>query len=671
MSFLAPLGLAALIGVPLIIVFHMRHFTPIERPVPTLRFWLAAEPVRTDDSRFKLPPLSLLLLLQLLAVGLLGLALARPAVSDALAGIAQRTEPRHLVVILDGSTSMSAIDTESGVTRYEAARAEAVSRLEGLREGDTATVMVLGSQVHTMQASDAADIGELARRVAVWDLPGGIADLNGALRLVADLDLPGVREDILLLSDGAASADPALAGELNAEVTLERFGAAESPNLAITEVVSRPAAENPARSDLYVQVANFSEQPQSTTLLVAADGFEAARRDIQIDGNEAVDVVIDTLPEDASDVVIEVRSTDPLFADNQAALTLNQEAGFSLRILIVSDSLSQLRRALAALPGTSVVEVSSAESLRGEIPAGPYDLVVYDGASPTQGDVPDVPLLIVNPPRDGLIATLGMITIPTVERVRANDPVLRGVDFSGVTFRETPVHELDVSAVEIIGAAEGPLIYRARAPATNQPMIVVAFDVQQSNLPQRIAFPILIANIVGELTPNPLPPTVPLGDPVTYTPRASAVTVRVTDPAGAMVDLPVEPAEATAGTDDALNGASPPRSRDVTFTATGSSGVYTLAELNASGQPLASATFVVNAGHPFESDLRADSELPALLAATSGSNNAGGGVVFSDLWPVLVAIALGCLLFEWFWSTAPRRMFAGWPGNRRAAGVRR
>ena len=89
MSFLAPLGLAALIGVPLIILFHMRHFTPIERPVPTLRFWLAAEPTRTDDSRFRLPPLSLLLVLQLLAVGLLGLALARPAVSDALAGIAQ------------------------------------------------------------------------------------------------------------------------------------------------------------------------------------------------------------------------------------------------------------------------------------------------------------------------------------------------------------------------------------------------------------------------------------------------------------------------------------------------------------------------------------------------------------------------------------------------------
>jgi hypothetical protein len=107
----------------------------------------------------------------------------------------------------------------------------------------------------------------------------------------------------------------------------------------------------------------------------------------------------------------------------------------------------------------------------------------------------------------------------------------------------------------------------------------------------------------------------------------------------------------------------------VTFTATGYSGVYGLTELNASGQEMASATFVVNAGHPQESDLRADSELPAVLSAATASSNAGSGVTLSDLWPVLVAIALGCLLFEWLWSTAPWRRLAGPRSSRRTAGV--
>jgi hypothetical protein len=262
-----------------------------------------------------------------------------------------------------------------------------------------------------------------------------------------------------------------------------------------------------------------------------------------------------------------------------------------------------------------------------------------------------------------------MITIPTVQRVRANDPVLRGVELAGVTFRETPVHELDATAVEIVGAEEGPLIYRARAPESGQPMIVIAFDVQQSNLPKRIAFPVLIANIVGELSPNPLPATVPLGDPVTYSPRASTDIVRVTNPAGTAVDLPVEHQEAPAAPDGELDAASPDRSREVTFTATGYSGVYTLAELNASGQETTSASFVVNAGHPRESNLRADPELPAVLSGATASSNATSGVTLSDLWPVLVAIALGCLLFEWIWATRPRRKATGLRGSGRMAEV--
>ena len=76
-------------------------------------------PAPTDDARFRRPPISLLLLLQLLAVAALGLALARPAVADAWAGLTQRTEPKHLVILLDGSTSMAAIDTDTGEERFE------------------------------------------------------------------------------------------------------------------------------------------------------------------------------------------------------------------------------------------------------------------------------------------------------------------------------------------------------------------------------------------------------------------------------------------------------------------------------------------------------------------------------------------------------------------------
>ena len=85
MNLLAPLGMAALVTIPVIILFHMRHTTPRRRPVPSLRFWDAANPRPADARRLRRPPLSLPLLLQIAAAALLAVALARPATAAQLA----------------------------------------------------------------------------------------------------------------------------------------------------------------------------------------------------------------------------------------------------------------------------------------------------------------------------------------------------------------------------------------------------------------------------------------------------------------------------------------------------------------------------------------------------------------------------------------------------------
>src|SRR5690606_11693506 len=124
---------------------HMRHTAPVVRSVPTLRFWLAAMQERTETARFRRPPLILLLLLHLLIVAAIALALARPVASQTFGGLGTRTEPKHLILLLDGSTSMVATDTPSGRSRFEEAREKALERLNELREGDVATVVLLGT----------------------------------------------------------------------------------------------------------------------------------------------------------------------------------------------------------------------------------------------------------------------------------------------------------------------------------------------------------------------------------------------------------------------------------------------------------------------------------------------------------------------------------------------
>ncbi len=162
MNLLMPLGLAALAAIPLIILFHMRHTTPPRRPVASLRFWEAANPRPAEERRLRRPPLSLPLLLQIAAVLLLALALARPVTAERLAALATelRAEPKHLILLLDGSTSMSAAvpsgetDTTQTQSRWETARAATLDRLAALREGDVATVILMGTRPVTLTATD-------------------------------------------------------------------------------------------------------------------------------------------------------------------------------------------------------------------------------------------------------------------------------------------------------------------------------------------------------------------------------------------------------------------------------------------------------------------------------------------------------------------------------------
>lgn len=105
MNLLTPLGLAALIALPIIVLLHMRHTTPTRRPTPSLRFWQEANPRPADARRLRRPPLTWPLVLQLLAAAAIAIALARPATAAQLAALAPglHAEPRHLFVLLDGS----------------------------------------------------------------------------------------------------------------------------------------------------------------------------------------------------------------------------------------------------------------------------------------------------------------------------------------------------------------------------------------------------------------------------------------------------------------------------------------------------------------------------------------------------------------------------------------
>lgn len=650
LQFLLPIGLVALAAIPAVIIFHMRHSTPESRPVPTLRFWLAAQEEQTDRTRFRRPPLTLLLLLHVLIVAAVAFALTRPVTADAWAELGLRTEPKHVIVLLDGSSSMGATDTPSGRTRFEEARDFALERVDDLREGDVATILVLGTRVTSFEASDTSQFPQLRARIAGLNPPGGRADLNAAFDLAKDLLLPRLEDQVVLLTDGALTIAPESAAALAAPVELVTVGSTgvglASGNAAITEIAAR-AAPGGEQQQLLVQLANFSTEPITAPLVLHVDGLETNRESLTIppDGGTLTHE-FPALPAGAIEARVSLEVNDAFGGDDSAALILAQESSLGLQILLVTDRPGPLLRALEVLPG-AVVTLEASDSPAAQRVDPSYDLVVYENTSPPNDLLPDAALLFVHPSVDTqYFPTSAVMPEPTAVRIQVDDPIMEEVDLAGVTFGETPAYTLGVGAwTELAGAEGGPLI--ARGELGGRKAVLLAFDIANSNIWRRISFPSLIVNIARELVPSPLPASVPLGDPLAYRPSAAATSVDVTAPDGGVTQLNLP-----AGRDDSAVSL---LDREVTYTDTGRPGKYELVEVGADGGEIASGRFVVNAGHPTESDLRINLDLPALVAQSGGADQGSTRSSLFDLWPAAVAVAFGLLALEWIVAVFPRR----------------
>jgi hypothetical protein len=96
-------------------------------------------------------------------------------------------------------------------------------------------------------------------------------------------------------------------------------------------------------------------------------------------------------------------------------------------------------------------------------------------------------------------------------------------------------------------------------------------------------------------------------------------------------------------------------SQAVTFGETGIAGRYRVTELDSSGILVTETSLFINAGHIEESDLRPNPFLQNLLSGVVETEEQSTLRQQSDLWPVLIAIALGALIVEWIVTIAQGR----------------
>jgi hypothetical protein len=558
MPFATPLALLGLLFVPAVIAMYLLKLRRTEAIVPSTLLWQRLAADTEANAPWQKLRRSLLFLVQLLLVAALALLAARPFI-ERPAGLA-----RDLVLIVDTSASMAARDVAPD--RLTAAKGAALAALRDLPSGGKVSVIEAGRTARIV-ATGTSDLGRI--RAAIDGIRPTVSrgDLGDALALAQQLAVQSGDAQVLVATDAALAVPPDRT--VDAPIKVLRVGDPKgSRNQAIVALAIRTTGSGVSNS-AFISVANFDLELATRQIEVWGDDRLIETKTVTIEPQAKADVVVDNIGDVAHPVsVVDVRLAAPDGSAGRPDLLSSDDRAWAIvppsrtrSILLVTAGDPYLETALSYLPNVSLWGTTpdgySKDVVR---PDGtPWDLIIFEGFLPAT--LPSVPVLAIAPPATGPLGVVtGTLTSPGIATLGTDEPILRYVDLSTVHIAEARKLELPAWARTVIPGPKGaPLLYSGTRAGI--PSAVLAFEPRESDLPLQVAFPILLANLTGELFGGSAAPAsaVKPGDPVLLTVPSGASGLRVTAPDGRTVDLVPG---AAAGT-------------TVTYTQTDQLGVYT------------------------------------------------------------------------------------------------
>ncbi len=602
MSFLSPFAFLLLgLSIPLLLLYFLKVRRQ-ERRVSSLLLWDPALRDREASAFFQRLQRDPLLLLELLALLALTLALARPVVTLEGRG-SQRT-----VLVLDTSASMKATDVSP--SRFAAAQREALAFVKQLPSGAEVMVIEAGIQPRVLVpfSRDRQRVAAAIRALEARDLPNR---LNEAIRTARALTAEDPRAEIRIFTDGAHAAP---VGDSGGQARVRWVGVGRgSRNVGITDLALRKTFFGAFGYQAFVSMVNFSEEPQSFAFSLDVDDRPVAEQSLTLDPHVRRSVVLPFSHQGAGVVRVRLNIADDLSADNVAYAIIPPPG--EMQVLLVSPGNLFLEKVLKTDPQVKL-EVRTPEAYQGGM--GSFDVVVLDSVSPARIG-PGRYVLINTIPPDVPLESLGRVAQPVIMDWDRSHPVMRYVDFSKVVIEEALRVRPLAAGKTLVEAIGGPLIYSLEEPRRRA--IFFGFDLFKTDLPLRVAFPLILSNGLRWLHPAGLDLTsfqLHAGQPILLPVEHGVTAARVITPSGGRVE-----AQVTRGL--------------ASFTDTGQVGVYTL--VTSRGE----TRVAVNLTSAEESDIA-----PRPLPAQPETPTPDGPPVplQRELWGLFVLLALALLLAE-------------------------
>ncbi len=607
MSLGFPYALLLLLGaLPAILILHSLRPKGIQITTTTLFLWERVLKERQMGQWLgRLLRKNLLLILQLLAAAALIAALADPYLIH-LGGPAGDE-----VVVLDLSASMKA-KGRSG-SRFDDARAEFL-KLAGSMTAQQ-KMMVIGAgaraQILSPWTSDQRKLRALARSVEATDAPAPVKD---AILFAHSFLKRGGRDRVVVVSDGAFDGASELPWDAS-HLKLVRVGDG-GENIGIVGFELRRLPDQADRYQTMVAVKNFTDHPARAPLALAAAGKVWAEETVEIDAGQSRVLVYPfdgALPErlEAS-----LNVADDFPTDNRAYLAL---AGSSpMRVLYAGKNNRYLERLLDSLPYLRVTSEANPTQQGLLSQAHLYDVIILDGVAPPS--IAEGNFILINAAPKPLEAR-GKIFRPRLLPAASGHPLAEGLRLDDLHIKEALRLVPESAAAILARSSEGPLIFTVERGKLRA--LVIGFDLRSSDLPWRVAFPVLFSNALEWFRP------------------------RGAEFPGARVQAGKPYAIQLAPGDDQVEVRSPSGAREVLlavanpfpYTAT-AAGFYTYRSKSGEGQ------FAVNLLSESESQIRSRVSPAAAKAADRTAGGAETSETGFPLWPLLLVAVFFLLLVE-------------------------
>jgi hypothetical protein len=477
----------------------------------------------------------------------LSLALALALFGAILLGAADPRElavdrgGRSVVLLLDRSASMSATD-EPG-TRLGAAKRRATEIAAGLTAADRALVASFAGDVEAETGFE-SDPRRLARGIAAVTASDEPGDLPRALAFAAAVLRGRPRPTVVLLSDGGFSEDARRAAPTDPDgrpldlryAPVGRRG----NNVGILSLAARRVPADPGAVETALIVQSFRSTAGTVGIEIESGGAIVDKVELILGPGERRRLLLPDLFAADARIVARLTEGDDLPLDDRAAALIPPLP--RRRILRVGGADLYLDGALLSLGRTVRVDrLAASEVDRAVARAGGYDLVIFDGVTPSLP--PTAGRYLYFDPRGGgsPFSVRGTVRDPVLDpaSLHRDHPLLRQLDLTDVNVAEATRLALAPGDLALAASFGVPLIVTRERPGLR--IAALAFDPRRSDLPMRPAFPLLIGNALAWSARDASDAAAPLDGGTARDPRESDTRPAATLALGGQALAPPDP----------------------------------------------------------------------------------------------------------------------------------